>query len=98
MQFSLNFSNSALDDLNFFRTFEHRLILDEIDVQLRHEPTRTTRNRKPLEPNELADWELRIGPYRVFYDVDSASGIVKIKAIGHKEHNRLFIRGKEFRL
>ncbi len=60
------------------------------------EPDRETRNRKPLEPNALADWELRIGDYRVFYDIDIAGTTVKIKAIGHKEHNRLVIRGKEY--
>jgi mRNA-degrading endonuclease RelE of RelBE toxin-antitoxin system len=51
-----------------------------------------------MEPNALADWELRIGDYRVFYDIDSAAATVKIKAIGYKEHNRLFIRGTEYQL
>lgn len=27
-----------------------------------------------------------------------AVGMVKVKAVGHKEHNRLFIDDKEFRL
>jgi mRNA-degrading endonuclease RelE of RelBE toxin-antitoxin system len=54
-----------------------------------------TRNRKPLEPNELADWELRIGTYRVFYDIDLTETTVKIKAIGHKDRTVLYLRGKE---
>ena len=55
-------------------------------------------NPKPLEPNALADWELRIGDYRVFYDIDLAETTVKIKAIGYKEHNRLYIRGQAYSL
>ena len=54
-------------------------------------------HRKPLRPNELARWELRIGEFRVFYDVEGAN-VVKIKAIGWKEHNRLLIRGREYHL
>lgn len=32
-------------------------------------PLLETRNRNPLRPNETSQWELRIGKYRVFYDV-----------------------------
>jgi len=98
MQFVLEFTENALGDLDSFRKFEQTLILDQIHVQLTRQPTTETRNRKPLEPNALADWELRIGPYRVFYDVAPAEGIVKIKAVGYKDHNTLVIRGKEFTL
>jgi hypothetical protein len=34
----------------------------------------------------------------VFYDVVEESKLVQIKAIGYKEHNKLFIHGKEFEL
>lgn len=57
-----------------------------------------TSNRKPLRPNELSKWELRVSEYRIFHDVDEITLTVKIKAVGYKEHNRLFIRGKEFYL
>lgn len=98
MRFTLQFTDSALTDLTFFRKYEQTLILDQIDVQLRYEPARETRNRKPLEPNDLAEWELRIGDYRVFYDIDTVTAAVKIKSIGYKEHDMLFIRGKEIKL
>ena len=42
-----------------------------------------------------AAWEARVGVHRVFYDVDEANRKVTVKAVGWKEHNRLFIRGKE---
>jgi hypothetical protein len=48
----------------------------------------------------LAWWELRIEKSRVFDDivVEGSQQIVKIKAVGHKEHNRLFIGRKEVQL
>jgi mRNA-degrading endonuclease RelE of RelBE toxin-antitoxin system len=96
MRFVLEFSESALENLSYFRKYEQTLIVDQVEVQLSHEPAAETRNRKPLEPNTLADWELRIGVYRVFYDVDATETKVKIKAVGYTEHNRLFIGGKEY--
>jgi mRNA-degrading endonuclease RelE of RelBE toxin-antitoxin system len=29
-------------------------------------------------------WELRVGEYRVFYDVDEASKLVMVRAVRHK--------------
>jgi mRNA-degrading endonuclease RelE of RelBE toxin-antitoxin system len=71
---------------------------DAIDQQLVSEPLTQTRNRKPLRPNDLATWEMRVGSHRVFYDVDEEGSKVTIKAVGLKEHNKLFIRGKEYQL
>jgi mRNA-degrading endonuclease RelE of RelBE toxin-antitoxin system len=67
---------------------------------LRYEPTTETRNRKQLGENEWSDWELRVQKYRVFYDVsvEEDRHSVKIKAIGHKEHNTLYIGSKEVQL
>lgn len=94
--FETLFTESAYDDLCYLKKFEQGLILDAIEEQLSTQPAVSTKNRKPLRPNELSEWELRIGKYRVFYDIFAESNMVKIKAIGWKEHNILFIRGKEF--
>lgn len=69
-------------------------ILDSIDRQLSNEPKKETRNRKPLRPNPLAGWELRIGAFRVFYEPDESRRKVAVLAVG----NTLFIAGKEFPL
>jgi hypothetical protein len=42
--------------------------------------------------------ELRVGTYRIFYDVEEKSATVRVQAIGWKAHNRLFLRGKEYLL
>ena len=96
--FELQFSRNAIDDLNVFKKFEQKLILDAIPEQLASEPLTETRNRKPLRANELAQWELRVDRFRVFYDVDADGQVVSIKAIGWKDHNILRIRDQEYTL
>ena len=71
--------------------------MDQIDSSLKHEPERETRNNKALRPNRLAERELRIGRFRVFYDIE-AGKTVKIEAVGHKRGNCLYIGGEEFQL
>jgi mRNA-degrading endonuclease RelE of RelBE toxin-antitoxin system len=100
MAFDIQFTELAAVHVRSYRKFEQQVILDGIEKQLAHEPGLETRNRKRLGENELSDWELRIEKFRVFYDieVDESQQIVKIKAVGHKEHNRLFIGWKEVQL
>jgi len=74
---------------------EQSTVLDSVEEQLEHQPTVETRNRKPMRPNPVAPWELRIGDHRVYYDVrDEPERIVYIRAVGIKERNRVRI-GKE---
>jgi mRNA-degrading endonuclease RelE of RelBE toxin-antitoxin system len=96
MAYTIDYTASAEGDLATFRTYEQRLIVDAIDQQLLSEPHQQTRNQKLLDPNPLATWELRIGRYRVFYDLDTVLWLVLVKAVGWKDHNMLYIRGKEY--
>ena len=97
MKFEVAFTRTAAEYVRSYRKYDQKIILDTIDEQLTHEPTTETRNRKKLSENELSDWEMRVGDFRVFYDVliDDERGIVKIKAVGHKKHNVLRIGDKE---
>jgi mRNA-degrading endonuclease RelE of RelBE toxin-antitoxin system len=96
--YEVEYTIEAIEDLRLYRKHERQLIVDQIDEQLLHEPSRETRNRKRLRPNSVAEFELRLMKFRVFYDVDENGKVVKIDAIGHKEGSRLFIRGKEYQL
>ncbi len=96
--FEIEFTAEAADDLRNMRKFDQRQIMDVIQEQLYHQPAIQTRNRKQLRPNALAEWELRIDRFRVFYDVDEDDQLVKIVSIGEKRGNVLFIRGEEFQL
>jgi mRNA-degrading endonuclease RelE of RelBE toxin-antitoxin system len=96
--FRVELSDNALDDLRPLRKTEQVLILDSIETFLAHDPLSETRRRKPLRSNPIASWELRIDQFRVFYDVDAGAEVVLIKAVGWKDHNTLFFRGKEHQL
>jgi len=96
--YRIELTESARADLACYRAFEQELIVSQIREQLQHEPLRETRNRKMLRDNPLAPWELRVGRYRAFYRVLENEAVVLVAAIGHKEHNALFIRGEEVQL
>lgn len=92
--FEIEFTPESLDDLIALKKSEQAELLDAIEVQLQHQPMEITRNRKRLRPNEIAEWELRVGKFRVFYNTDEEALTVRIEAIGFKIGNLLFIRGK----
>jgi len=88
--YKITYSNAVADDLKSFAAPERSQILDEIEVQLAHEPNRETRNRKILvglvPPWEHVPpvWELRINEYRVFYDIDDKAKHVMVRAVRQK--------------
>ena len=96
--FDVRLTRGFVDDLRLIPKTDQVAALDAIEQHLVHEPDRETRNRKRLRPNRLAEWELRVGTFRVFYDVDTADRIVKVVTLGRKEGNRLFVRGRVFEL
>ncbi len=99
MLYHIEYSPDAEDHLRQFTVRERKRILDAVDIQLTHQPTVKTENRKPMRPNPLALWELRIGDFRVFYDViHHPEPCVCIRAIGIKEHNVLRIGKKVIRI
>jgi mRNA interferase RelE/StbE len=93
MRFQVRLTPSAEEDLRHFRVHEQRIIVDAISNYLSVDANITSRRRKKLRPNPLAPWELRVGIYRVFYEIEGKS-VVKVVAIGCKEHNSLLIRGR----
>jgi mRNA-degrading endonuclease RelE of RelBE toxin-antitoxin system len=93
--YQIEFTPEALEDLKWFRKFDQEEIADGIEDKLSYEPTVKTRNRKELRPNDVAGWELRLGKFRVFYNVEEETLTVSIEAIGFKVGNMLFIRGEE---
>jgi mRNA-degrading endonuclease RelE of RelBE toxin-antitoxin system len=93
--YAIELTETAHTDLQWFRKNEQNIIIDAIRRRLRHEPTLTSRNRKQLRTNNTATWELRIGQYRVLYDVDNTVRIVAIQRIGEKRGNQFFFRGQQ---
>jgi mRNA-degrading endonuclease RelE of RelBE toxin-antitoxin system len=103
--YTIEFADAAIEHLRSLTAGERATIVDAIDEQLSYEPLLETRNRKPLRPNPIATWELRVGLLRAFYDITSpeplsaqTSGVVRIMAIGKKVRNVLWIGGEEIDL
>ena len=69
MAYLILFSPEAEDHLRALTARQRSTIFDAVDEQLAHEPAVETRNRKPMRPNPIAPWELRIGDLRVYYDI-----------------------------
>jgi mRNA-degrading endonuclease RelE of RelBE toxin-antitoxin system len=93
MAFAIKFLGSAAAELKALRVFDQRRIAEEIEKQLRDQPAVATRNRKclfgftPSFEHDPPIWELRVGDFRVFYDVDE-EGQVKVRAVREKAHGQ----------
>jgi mRNA-degrading endonuclease RelE of RelBE toxin-antitoxin system len=88
--FEIRFAESVEDDLRKIQIYYRNRIVDSIEEQLTHEPETATRNRKLLENltppwQKVAPvWELRVGDYRVFYDVSATESVVYVRAVRKK--------------
>ena len=52
--YEIEFTERALEDIEYFRKPERELIFDEVDDHLLYEAEIETKSRKRLRPNELA--------------------------------------------
>ena len=95
MAYEIQYSPAAEEHLRALTARQRSTIFDAADEQLLQQPAVETKNRKPMRPNPIAPWELRIGKLRVYYDIEEPEKIVTILAIGVKERNRVRIAGEE---
>jgi len=95
LTYRIEYSPDAEEHLRTLTARQQAIVLNEVDKQLANQPTVETKNRKPMRPNPIAPWELRIGSLRVYYDTEEEpEPIVYIRAVGVKQRNRLRI-GRE---
>lgn len=93
MRYQIAFSPNAAGDFDYFAAYEQRIIMAAIKSFLVEDAHIPTKKRKPLKQNVIAPWELKQDSYRIFYDI--VDDVVDIIAIGYKDHNDLYIRGKK---
>ncbi|MBI2345549.1 MAG: type II toxin-antitoxin system RelE/ParE family toxin [Deltaproteobacteria bacterium] len=93
--YQIEIVSEAIEELRNTSVFYRRLLVAAIEAQLKHEPTKKTRNRKclsslvPSFEHEPPVWELRVQDWRVFYDVDEDQRIVSIRAVREKPKGKL---------
>jgi mRNA-degrading endonuclease RelE of RelBE toxin-antitoxin system len=91
-KYRIEFSPDTIAHFQFLTRFQQVTLLDMVEKQLLFSPDRESKNRKPMRPNPIAPWELRIGPLRVYYDiVEEPEPVVYIRAIGIKDRNKIRI-------
>jgi mRNA-degrading endonuclease RelE of RelBE toxin-antitoxin system len=96
--YTLDMTEDANEDLSYYRAFERKMITDEILVQLVDQPEVETHSHRSLRDNPIARWELKVGKFRIFYEIDTDEQFVTVVSVGHKAHNVLYIRGKVVQL
>jgi mRNA-degrading endonuclease RelE of RelBE toxin-antitoxin system len=96
MAHEIEYSREALAQLGALSKRNQQIVLDTVDRQLKDQPTVVTRNRKKLRPNLLAEWELRVGAFRVYYVVRKPPPlVVAIVAVGRKVGSRVFVGNED---
>jgi mRNA-degrading endonuclease RelE of RelBE toxin-antitoxin system len=92
--FEILVTRGAEGELRNLTARTRKTIVEAIERQLEAEPDVPTRNRKVLAalrpPWTGLDpvWELRVGDFRVFYDVDAEESRVYVRAIRRKPPHR----------
>lgn len=91
--YSIDYELEAVNDLADLRVYDARRVIDELGEQLRFAPLAETRRRKALRgpppwDAERPAWELRVGEFRVFYDVDPRERRVVVRRVRRKGRSR----------
>ena len=95
MKYRIENSPETEEHLRVLTKRQQSVVMDALEKQLQYQPTVETKNRKPMRPNPVAPWELRIGNLRIYYDVEEEpERVVYILAVGIKKRNNVII-GKE---
>jgi mRNA-degrading endonuclease RelE of RelBE toxin-antitoxin system len=94
--YTISLAGGAEGDLSLMTAYVRRIILDGLAAHLAYQPTLQSRRIKEMRPNPIAGWELRLGDYRVLYDVDQEERVVSVQVVGEKVGNRLIVRGEEY--
>jgi mRNA-degrading endonuclease RelE of RelBE toxin-antitoxin system len=78
--YTIELTPEAEDNLRWFDRRDRHIIVDGIRTNLSYQPNVITLNRKPCRDDgtKIADWELRLGVYRVYYNVEE---LVMVAAI-----------------
>src|SRR5437868_3081387 len=96
MPYRITITREAKAQLLSLPVREQRVVSEGVAARLTGQPTTPTRAVKPLRPNPLAGYELKLGELRVLYNVDEGSAEVVIVTVGRKVGNTLVVEGKAF--
>jgi len=77
MPWEIRYSNEAVEQLKKFRVLDSTAILGQIEQVLRVNPTVVSKSRvKRLREPAPTQYRLRVGEFRVFYDVEEEAVLI----------------------
>jgi mRNA-degrading endonuclease RelE of RelBE toxin-antitoxin system len=86
MAFAIRYSEVAVEQLKALRPFDRTAILDQIEQVLTVNPQLESKARvKQLRQPAPTHYRLRVGEFRIFYDVDLAHALVDVIQILSKQ-------------
>lgn len=94
MPYRITITREAEAQFRALTAREQRRVQAAIAARLRDQPTTPTNAIKRLRPNPFAELELRIGEFRVLYNVEEDEVVLLI--IGRKVGNTLVVGGEVF--
>ena len=77
MPYEIRYSNEAVEQLKKLRVFDRTAILDQIEQVLSVNPNVVSKSRiKRLREPAPTQYRLRVGEFRVFYDVEEEAVLI----------------------
>ena len=77
MPYEIRYSNEAVEQLKKLKVFDRTAILDQIEQLLQVNPTLVSKSRvKQLRDPAPTQYRLRVGEFRVFYDVTEEAVLI----------------------
>lgn len=82
---------SAVADLDGLRMYDAAQIADAMEKHLTHEPAKESKSRiRRLRGISNPDYRLRVGDYRVFYNIDDDARRVEVLRLMHKDQTHAY--------
>jgi mRNA interferase RelE/StbE len=85
MPYEIRYSNEAVEQLRKLRVFDRTAVFDQIEEVLSVNPTVTSKSRiKRLRDPAPTQYRLRVGDFRIFYDVEE-EGVLIIQILSKQD-------------
>jgi mRNA interferase RelE/StbE len=90
-RFEIHLQPSAVGDLNRLRKYDVALVTDAMAKHLAQAPDRQSKSRiKRLRGLSNPDYRLRVGDFRIFYNIDEYANTVIVLRVLHKDQTRQY--------
>jgi len=91
LEYEIQLKPSAVKDMDRLRKYDATIVGDGMESHLSHHPTRESKSRiKRLKGISDPDYRLRVGNYRVFYNVHETQRRVDVLRVLHKDQTRQY--------